>query len=182
MSGGERMWGMDPTARFPENLRRLAIIEDGFLEDQAWLGRALDTALALDHKTAALRQLGASVAAGSPGALWLTGYAVQLGDSRKKADVVTNDERGDRRTAVLRHQRAASWTAAGRRLHPDALEIICSECGDDPGRGSCQVAPELRRVRGPYPIRTDMAAYRVHLSLHHPGRDGFPAGAITDAG
>ncbi|MGE5292523.1 MAG: hypothetical protein ACM3ML_36100 [Micromonosporaceae bacterium] len=65
-SGGERMWGMDPTARFPENLRRLAIIEDGLVDDQAWLGRALATALALDPKTAALRQLGASVAVGSP--------------------------------------------------------------------------------------------------------------------
>ena len=60
---------MDPTARFPENLRKLAIIEDGFVEDQAWLERALDTALALDPKTAALPQLGAPVAAGSPGCL-----------------------------------------------------------------------------------------------------------------
>ena len=67
MSGGERMWGMDPTARSQENLRRLALIDGGFVEDQARLGLALDTTLALDPKTAALLQVGASVAAGSPG-------------------------------------------------------------------------------------------------------------------
>ncbi len=73
MSGGERMWDMDPTVRLPENLRKLAIIDDGFVEDQAWLERALDTALALEPKTAALPQLRASVAAGSPGCLeWST--------------------------------------------------------------------------------------------------------------
>jgi len=47
------MWGMDPTARFQENLRRLAMIDDGFIEGQAGLGLALDTASALDPKTAA---------------------------------------------------------------------------------------------------------------------------------
>jgi hypothetical protein len=67
MSDGERMWGMDPTAKFQENLRRLALIDDGFIEDQARLELALDTTSALDPKTVALLQLGASVAAGSPG-------------------------------------------------------------------------------------------------------------------
>ena len=43
---------MDPTARFQENLRRLAMIDDGFIEGRARLGLALDTALALDSKTA----------------------------------------------------------------------------------------------------------------------------------
>jgi len=67
MSDGERMWGMDPTAKFQENLRRLALIDDGFIEDQARLELALDTTSALDPKTVALLHLGASVAAGSPG-------------------------------------------------------------------------------------------------------------------
>jgi len=54
---------------------------------------------------------------------------------------------------------------------------------DDPrGRDYCEVAPELQRVRGPYTLRTGLAAYEVHFSLHHPGRDGFPAGTITEAG
>jgi hypothetical protein len=56
MSSGERMWGMDPAAKFQENLRRLALIDDGFVEDQARLGLALDTTSALDPKTAALLQ------------------------------------------------------------------------------------------------------------------------------
>ncbi len=77
------MWDMDPTARFPENLRRMAIIDDGFVEDQARHGLALDTALALDPKTAELLQLGALVTAGSPGVCleWSTTRALVAGAS-----------------------------------------------------------------------------------------------------
>ena len=91
MKSGERMWGMDPTARFQENLRRLAMIDDGFIEGQARLGLALDTASALDPKTAALLQLGASVAAGSPGVCleWSTTRALAAGASEDEiADVL----------------------------------------------------------------------------------------------
>jgi 4-carboxymuconolactone decarboxylase len=91
MSSGERMWGMDPAAKFEENLRRLALIDDGFVEDQARLGLALDTTSALDPKTAALLQLGASVAAGSPGVCleWSTTRALAAGASEDEiADVL----------------------------------------------------------------------------------------------
>jgi hypothetical protein len=54
--------------------------------------------------------------------------------------------------------------------------------GDPRGRDYCEVAPQLQRVRGPHTLRTGLAAYEVHLSLHHPGRDGFPAGTMTEAG
>ena len=82
---------MDPTVRFQESLRRLAVIDDGFVEDQARLGLALDTASALDPKTAALLQLGASVAAGSPGVCleWSTTRALAAGASEDEiADVL----------------------------------------------------------------------------------------------
>jgi len=91
MSDGERMWGMDPTAKFQENLRRLALIDDGFIEDQARLELALDTTSALDPKTVALLQLGASVAAGSPGVCleWSTSRALAAGASEDEiADVL----------------------------------------------------------------------------------------------
>jgi 4-carboxymuconolactone decarboxylase len=53
-------------AGFRETLRRLAMIDEGFIEDQAGLGLYLARTSALDPKTAALLQLGASVAIGSP--------------------------------------------------------------------------------------------------------------------
>ncbi|MGN6172780.1 MAG: carboxymuconolactone decarboxylase family protein [Streptosporangiaceae bacterium] len=83
MSSGERMWGMDPTATFQENLRRLAMIDDGFVEDHARLGLALDTTPGLNPKTAALLQLAAVVATGSPGVCleWSTTRALAAGAS-----------------------------------------------------------------------------------------------------
>jgi hypothetical protein len=55
---------MDQTVRFQETLRKLAMIDEGFVEDEAGLGLSLAGTSALDPKTAALLQLGASVAAG----------------------------------------------------------------------------------------------------------------------
>ena len=74
---------MDPTATFQDNLRRLAMIDDSFVEHQARLGLALDTVSALDPKTAALLQLSASVAAGSPAVCleWGTTRALAAGAS-----------------------------------------------------------------------------------------------------
>ncbi len=96
--------------------------------------------------------------------------------------MVTNDQPGDRWMAVLRRRHAHTVDGSRKAATPDAFEIIFSGCGDDPGRDCCEVAPKLQRVRGPSTIRTALAAYGVHLSLRHPGRDGFPAEAITDAG
>jgi len=56
---------MGPTDRFHEILRRLAIIDEGFVEDQAGLG--LPASQCLDPKAAALVRVGALVAIGSPG-------------------------------------------------------------------------------------------------------------------
>ena len=71
------------TVRFQETLRRLAMIDEGFVKDQA--GLALDPAgpSALDPKTAALLRVGACVAIGSPGVCleWSTGRALAAGAS-----------------------------------------------------------------------------------------------------
>ena len=57
--------GMNHTVRFQEILRRLAIIDDGVVEDRAGIGLGLP-ASRLDPKTAALVRVGALVAIGSP--------------------------------------------------------------------------------------------------------------------
>jgi 4-carboxymuconolactone decarboxylase len=68
---------------FQETLRRLAIIDEAFIENQAQLGLGLRADPALDPKTAALLQVGASVAIGSsPVCLeWSTGRALAAGAS-----------------------------------------------------------------------------------------------------
>jgi hypothetical protein len=57
---------MAETVRFREILRRLAIVDEGFADDQAGLGLGLRKCLALDPKTAALVRVGALAAIGSP--------------------------------------------------------------------------------------------------------------------
>ena len=74
---------MSKTVRFQETLRRLAMIDEGFVEDQARLGLGLAGTPALHPKTAALLQLGASVASGAPPICveWSAGRALAAGAS-----------------------------------------------------------------------------------------------------
>ena len=79
------------TVRFHETLRRLAIIDETFVEDEARVRIDLSPAAALDAKTAALLQLGVSVAIGSPEVCleWSTGRALAAGASEDEiADVL----------------------------------------------------------------------------------------------
>jgi hypothetical protein len=46
------------------------------------------------------------------------------------------------------------------------FEIICGDCGDDPGLDYLEVSPRLHLVRGPYPIALGVAAYEQHVDLH----------------
>ena len=77
---------MGQTVRFQETLRRLTMIDEGFIEGQAGLGLGLDGAPALDARTAALLRLGAAVAIGSPGACveWSTGRALAAGATEEE--------------------------------------------------------------------------------------------------
>jgi alkylhydroperoxidase/carboxymuconolactone decarboxylase family protein YurZ len=72
---------MGQTARFQETLRRLAIIDEGFVIDEAGLGLDLTAASILDPKTVALLQVAASVAIGSPAVCleWSAGRALAAG-------------------------------------------------------------------------------------------------------
>lgn len=74
---------MGQTVRFQEILRRLAIIDESFVEDQAGLGLGLAASRLLDPKTAALVQVGALVAMGSPTVCleWSTARALAAGAS-----------------------------------------------------------------------------------------------------
>ena len=82
---------MGQTVRFQETLRRLAMIDEDFVEHQARLGLDPVQASALDPKTAALLQVGASAASGSPAVCleWATGRALAAGASEDEiADVL----------------------------------------------------------------------------------------------
>jgi 4-carboxymuconolactone decarboxylase len=77
--------------RFPDTLRRLAMIDEGFVADEAGLGLGLVKTSALDPRTAALLQVGVSVAIGSPAVCleWSTGRALAAGASEDEiADVL----------------------------------------------------------------------------------------------
>src|SRR5215471_15850478 len=74
---------MSPTMRSQEILRRLAIIDEGFIAGQAELGLDPAAISALDPRTVALLRLGAAVAIGSPAVLleWSTTRALAAGAS-----------------------------------------------------------------------------------------------------
>jgi 4-carboxymuconolactone decarboxylase len=82
---------MAQTVRFQEMLRKLAMIEESFTEDEAELGFDLAATSTLDPKTATLLRAGACVAIGSPGAClqWAAGRAMAAGASEDElADVL----------------------------------------------------------------------------------------------
>jgi alkylhydroperoxidase/carboxymuconolactone decarboxylase family protein YurZ len=74
---------MSQTVRFQETLRRLAMIDEAFVEDEAGLGLDPAAKSALEPKTAALLQVGVSVAIGAPAVCleWSTGRALAAGAS-----------------------------------------------------------------------------------------------------
>ena len=77
---------MGQIVRFQEILRRLAIIDEGFVDDQAGLGLGLPASLCLDPKTAALVRVGALAAIGSPG------VCLEWSITRALAQGATEDE------------------------------------------------------------------------------------------
>jgi 4-carboxymuconolactone decarboxylase len=117
---------MTQTARFQETLRKLAMIDEAFVEDQAGLRIGSARELSLEPKTAALLQLGASVAIGSPAVCieWSTGQALAAG--------ATDDEIADVLLAI------APVAGLGRVVcaAPDvatALGYDVAAALDDPG-------------------------------------------------
>jgi len=83
--GSERSC-MSQTVNFQDILRRLAMIDEGFVEDQAGLGLEGAGVSALDPKITALLRLGASVAIGS------SAISLEWSVGRATAAGATNDE------------------------------------------------------------------------------------------
>ena len=82
---------MGQVTRFQETMRKLAMIDEGFVENEAGLGLGQVAASALDPKTVALLRVGASVAIGSSAACleWSAGRALAAGASEDEiADVL----------------------------------------------------------------------------------------------
>ena len=82
---------MGQTARFHETLRRLAMIDEGFVQGEAGLRLNQAETSALDPRTAALLQLGVSVAIGSSAICleWSAGRALAAGATEDEiADVL----------------------------------------------------------------------------------------------
>ena len=82
---------MGRTVRFHETLRRLAMIDEGFVQGEAGLGLDPAGTSALDPRTAALLQLGVSVAIGSSAICleWSVGRALAAGATEDEiADVL----------------------------------------------------------------------------------------------
>ena len=87
---GERRC-MSQTRKFQETLRRLAMIDESFVEDDAGFRLSLTRKSALDLKTAALLQVAVSVAIGSPAVSleWSAGRAMAAGATQDEiADVL----------------------------------------------------------------------------------------------
>jgi len=72
---------MSQTARFQETLRRLAMIDEAFVTDQAGLELGPAGTMALDARTSSLLQLAVTVAVGAPGVCleWSTARALAAG-------------------------------------------------------------------------------------------------------
>lgn len=82
---------MGQTVRFEETLRRLAVIDEGFVADEAGLGLGLAGTPALDPRITALLQVGVSVAIGLPAICleWAADRAVAAGATKDEiADVL----------------------------------------------------------------------------------------------
>ena len=101
---------MSQTMRFQETLRKLAMIDERFVEDQAGLGPALAGTPALHPKTAALLQLGASVVTGASlvRAQWSTVRALAVGatDGGDRCRAAGDSSCGRARRVVLRRARS----------------------------------------------------------------------------
>ncbi len=82
---------MSQAARFHETLRRLAMMDESFVEAQAGLGLGPARTSSLDPKSAALLQVAALVASGSPAVCleWSADRALAAGASEDEiADVL----------------------------------------------------------------------------------------------
>jgi hypothetical protein len=70
-------------------------------------------------------------------------------------------------TVVLRRQPLRIVQGRAEGGYTNVFEIICCGCGDDPGQDHREVSPQLKRIRGPYPIAAGVTAYQKHVGRYH---------------
>jgi len=68
--------------------------------------------------------------------------------------------------ATLRRQRARAVDGQLEGGYTSVFEIICRDCGDDPGWDYRDIPPRLQRIRGPYWLTTGVTEYQAHLAWH----------------
>jgi len=81
--------------------------------------------------------------------------------------MTTHGQPGQDWTVVLRRQPARIVQGQPQGGYTDAFELVCCHCGDDPDLDYREISPELRQIRGPYPIAAGVAAYEEHVRLYH---------------
>jgi hypothetical protein len=79
-------------------------------------------------------------------------------------------------TVVLRRRPARIVEGRPEGGYTDEFEIICCDCGDDPGLDYREVSPALQRIRGPYPIAAGITAYIQHVRQHPEPQRVHPSG------
>jgi hypothetical protein len=75
-------------------------------------------------------------------------------------------ESGHGWTLVLRRRPMRIVDGRPEGGYTDDFEIICCDCGDDPGLDYREVSRELQRIRGPYPAAAGITAYVIHDRRH----------------
>jgi hypothetical protein len=68
--------------------------------------------------------------------------------------------------ATLRRQKARAPDGHPNGEYTSKFEIVCRDCGDDPGWDYQDVPPRLRRIRGLYEIEAGVTEYQAHLGWH----------------
>ena len=117
---------MGQVVRYQEILRRLAVIDDGFVDDRAGLGLSLAGARVLDPRTAALVQVGALAAIGSPA------VCLEWSATRALAAGATEDEITDVLLAIAPVIGLSRIVSAAPDV-ADALGYDIEAALDDPG-------------------------------------------------
>ncbi len=87
--------------------------------------------------------------------------------------VRTHDELTLGWTLVLRRQPVRIAGGHPEGGYPDAYELVCCECGDDPDLDYRDIPPDLQRIRGPYRLSAGIEAYGQHDKLQH-GQPSIP--------
>jgi hypothetical protein len=84
-------------------------------------------------------------------------------------------------TAVLRRRPARIVAGRPEGGYTNMFEIICRDCGDQPGLDYREVSPQLQRTRGPYPIAAGVTAYETAsgCTTHPPATPRL--GGVTGA-